>query len=67
MLCVYVCVYVVCGVLMKNQLTIIPLSLSLSLSSKLCMEEMTCFEPEACCQLISGMDFHKFYFEKCNL
>ena len=35
--------------------------------SKLCMEEMTCFEPEACCQLISGMDFHKFYFEKCNL
>ena len=42
--------------------------LTLSLScSKLCMEEMTCFEPEACCQLISGMDFHKFYFEKCVL
>lgn len=27
---------------------------------------MTCFEPEACCQLISGMDFHKFYFDKCT-
>jgi len=32
--------------------------------AKLCTEDMTCFEPEACCQLISGMDFHKFYFDK---
>lgn len=31
--------------------------------SKLCIEEMTCFEPETCSQLVSGMEFHKFYFD----
>ncbi|XP_064389784.1 calcium/calmodulin-dependent protein kinase type II-like [Halichondria panicea] len=31
--------------------------------SKLCTEDMTCFEPEACAQLVTGMEFHKFYFD----
>lgn len=34
--------------------------------SKLCTEEMTCFEPEACSQLVTGMEFHKFYFDHCK-
>ena len=31
--------------------------------SNLCVEDMTCFEPETCSQLVSGMEFHKFYFD----
>nr|CAB59634.1 Ca2+/calmodulin-dependent protein kinase II [Suberites domuncula] len=31
--------------------------------SKLCTEDMTCFVPEACAQLVTGMEFHKFYFD----
>lgn len=31
--------------------------------TKLCVEDMTCFEPEACSQLVTGMEFHKFYFD----
>ncbi len=34
--------------------------------SKLCTEDMTCFEPEACAQLVTGMEFHKFYFDHCK-
>lgn len=29
----------------------------------LCDESITCFEPEACGQVIAGMPFHKFYFD----
>ncbi len=29
----------------------------------LCLESITCFEPEANGQLIAGMPFHKFYFD----
>lgn len=29
----------------------------------LCDESLTCFEPEAMGQLISGLPFHKFYFD----
>lgn len=39
------------------------LSFSLSLSSKLCSENVTCFEPESCSQMVTGLEFHKFYFE----
>ena len=35
--------------------------------SKLCIQDMTCFEPESCTQLVSGMEFHKFYFDHCKL
>ena len=35
--------------------------------SKLCTEEMTCFEPETCSQLVTGMEFHKFYFDHCKM
>ncbi|MCG8623347.1 MAG: hypothetical protein MJE68_15315 [Proteobacteria bacterium] len=27
---------------------------------------MTCFEPETCSQLVTGMEFHKFYFDHCK-
>lgn len=36
------------------------------LCSKLCTEDMTAFEPEACAQLVTGMEFHKFYFDHCE-
>ena len=29
----------------------------------LCDESLTCFEPEAAGHLVSGMPFHKFYFD----
>jgi len=29
----------------------------------LCDASLTCFEPEACGQLIAGLPFHKFYFD----
>jgi len=29
----------------------------------LCDESISCFEPEACGQVIVGMPFHKFYFD----
>ncbi len=29
----------------------------------LCDTSITCFEPEACGQLIAGLPFHKFYFD----
>ncbi len=29
----------------------------------LCDETISCFEPEACGQVITGMPFHKFYFD----
>ncbi|XP_003383392.1 PREDICTED: calcium/calmodulin-dependent protein kinase type II delta chain-like [Amphimedon queenslandica] len=31
--------------------------------SKRCSEGMTSFEPEACSQMVTGLDFHKFYFD----
>ncbi len=30
---------------------------------ELCDAELTAFEPEACGQLVEGLDFHRFYFE----
>lgn len=30
--------------------------------ASLCEENLTCFEPEACGQLVGGLDFHKTYF-----
>lgn len=27
---------------------------------------LTCFEPEALGNLVTGMDFHKFYFDYCK-
>lgn len=29
----------------------------------LCDESISCFEPEACGQVVTGMPFHKFYFD----
>jgi calcium/calmodulin-dependent protein kinase (CaM kinase) II len=29
----------------------------------LCDASITCFEPEACGQLVAGLPFHKFYFD----
>ncbi|QDT27105.1 DUF4440 domain-containing protein [Gimesia panareensis] len=31
--------------------------------TSLCDEELTCFEPEAQGHLVTGMDFHRFYFD----
>ena len=31
--------------------------------SRLCDPTITAFEPEACGQLVEGMDFHRFYFD----
>lgn len=31
--------------------------------ASLCDASITCFEPEACGQLIAGLPFHKFYFD----
>lgn len=31
--------------------------------AKLCDENITCFEPEALGHLVSGLPFHKFYFD----
>lgn len=31
--------------------------------AELCDESISCFEPEACGQLVVGMPFHKFYFD----
>jgi ketosteroid isomerase-like protein len=33
---------------------------------KMCDPALTAFEPEARGQLVEGMDFHRFYFEKCR-
>lgn len=30
--------------------------------ASLCDEDLTCFEPEACGQLVHGLDFHHTYF-----
>lgn len=30
---------------------------------ELCDPSISCFEPEAKCNLVEGMDFHRFYFE----
>ncbi|HEX6984495.1 MAG TPA: DUF4440 domain-containing protein [Planctomycetaceae bacterium] len=32
--------------------------------AELCDPSLTCFEPEAGGHLVSGLDFHRFYFEK---
>ena len=31
--------------------------------SELCDSSLTCFEPEALGNLVSGLDFHRFYFD----
>jgi calcium/calmodulin-dependent protein kinase (CaM kinase) II len=31
--------------------------------AELCDSTLTCFEPEACGQLVTGMEFHQFYFQ----
>lgn len=30
---------------------------------RLCAADMTCFEPEACGQLVEGLEFHRYYFQ----
>ncbi|OYW16950.1 MAG: DUF4440 domain-containing protein [Planctomycetales bacterium 12-60-4] len=30
---------------------------------ELCDETISCFEPEACGQVVTGLPFHKFYFD----
>jgi calcium/calmodulin-dependent protein kinase (CaM kinase) II len=30
---------------------------------KLCDPDLTCFEPEASGQLVTGLDFHRYYFD----
>lgn len=37
------------------------------LSSKMCDPAVTAFEPEALGNLVEGLDFHRFYFENCEL
>lgn len=34
---------------------------------RICDPGLTSFEPEALGNLVEGMDFHKFYFENCEL
>ncbi|CAI8021372.1 Calcium/calmodulin-dependent protein kinase type II [Geodia barretti] len=31
--------------------------------SKMCAEDVTCIEPETCGQLVSGLEFHKFFLD----
>ncbi len=31
--------------------------------AELCDESISCFEPEACGQVVTGLPFHKFYFD----
>lgn len=31
--------------------------------AQLCDETISCFEPEACGQVVTGLPFHKFYFD----
>jgi calcium/calmodulin-dependent protein kinase (CaM kinase) II len=31
--------------------------------SKLCAEDVTCIEPETCGQLVTGLEFHKFFLD----
>ena len=31
--------------------------------AELCDESISCFEPEACGQVVCGLPFHKFYFD----
>lgn len=35
--------------------------------SKMCDPAVTAFEPEALGNLVEGLDFHRFYFENCEL
>lgn len=37
------------------------------LHSKMCDPAVTAFEPEALGNLVEGLDFHRFYFENCEL
>ena len=30
---------------------------------KMCAEDVTCIEPETCGQLVSGLEFHKFFLD----
>lgn len=39
----------------------------LSSVRRICDPGLTSFEPEALGNLVEGMDFHKFYFENCEL
>lgn len=34
---------------------------------RICDPGLTSFEPESLGNLVEGMDFHKFYFENCEL
>lgn len=34
-----------------------------NLYASMCDPSITCFEPEACGQLVAGLPFHKFYFD----
>lgn len=31
--------------------------------SKMCSEDVTCIEPETCGQLVTGLEFHKFFLD----
>lgn len=62
-LCVWM-VFFTCSLL---NVSLTRLSKRFSPCSKMCDPAVTAFEPEALGNLVEGLDFHRFYFENCEL
>ena len=60
------CLKVLCG-LCNVEIMIYFVCVCVLFCSKLCADDLTAFEPEACSQMVTGMDFHKFYFDNSEL
>lgn len=50
----------------RQNLSVLSVNLFCPLS-KMCDPAVTAFEPEALGNLVEGLDFHRFYFENCEL